>query len=155
MELKGLKVKPGQTLVMKDSAGQSISGKLVSISGSEIVIVRSRPLRRVQEERFQAGAITRISRPDTLLEGALVGLGVGLGGAFAIAATNEWNPDYGAEGAFMVYGALMGGAGAGIGMAIDSAFKATIYDASKTTARVNLAPMVRGGRKGILATIRF
>ena len=55
----------------------------------------------------------------------------------------------------MVYGALMGGAGAGIGMAIDSAFKATIYDVSKTTARVNLAPMVRGGRKGILATIRF
>ena len=97
MELKGLKVKPGQTLVMKDSAGQSISGKLVSISGSEIVILRSRPLRRDQEERFQAGAITRISRPDTLLEGALVGSGVGLGGAFAIAATNEWNPDYGAE----------------------------------------------------------
>ena len=151
----GQKVKPGQTLVMKDSAGQSISGKLVSISGSEIVILRTRALRRDQEERFQAGSITRISRPDTMLEGALIGLGVGLAGAGAIASTNEWNPDYGAEGAFMVYGALLGGVGAGVGMAIDSAFKTTIYDASKTKARVNIAPMVRGGRKGVLATVRF
>ena len=148
-------VKPGQTLVLKDSAGQSVSGKLVSISGSEIVILRQRALRRDQEERFQAGSISRIQRPDTMLEGALIGLGVGLAGAGAIASTNEWNPDYGQEGAFMVYGALLGGVGAGVGMAIDSAFKTTLYDASKAKARVNIAPMVRGGRKGILASVRF
>ena len=151
----GQKVKPGQSLVLKDSEGNSVSGKLVSISGSEIVILRQRALRRDQEERFQAGSISRIQRPDTMLEGALIGLGVGLAGAGAIASTNEWNPDYGAPGAFMVYGALLGGVGAGVGMAVDSAFKTTIYDASKTKARVNIAPMVRGGRKGVLATVRF
>src|SRR6187402_1472707 len=103
----GQKVKPGQTLVLKDGAGKSVSGKLVSMSGSEIVLLPSRALRRDQEERFQAWDITRISRPDTMLEGALIGLGVGLAGAGALASTNEWNPDYGAEGAFMVYGALL------------------------------------------------
>ena len=35
----------------------------------------------------------------------------------------------GAPGAFMMYGALLGGVGAGVGMAVDSAFKTTIYDA--------------------------
>ena len=82
-------------------------------------------------------------------------MGVGLAGAGAIASTNEWNPDVGAPGAFMMYGALLGGVGAGVGMAVDSAFKTTIYDASKAKARVNVAPMVRDGRKGILATVRF
>ena len=41
-------------------------------------------LKDSEGKRFPAGSITRISRP-----------------AFAIASTNEWNPDVGAPGAFM------------------------------------------------------
>lgn len=77
-------VKPGDTLTITDSTGQRMQGKLTQLSTSSLVLDVSGALRQ-----FQDTDVDTIEKrgPDSLKNGALIGLGIAGGlGTLAIAS---------------------------------------------------------------------
>jgi hypothetical protein len=73
-------LKKGQTVVVTDASGQRTKGKVADVSPSSLVVF-------IPEARtFAEGTVTEIRRPDTLRNGALTGLGVGVGAGMALVA---------------------------------------------------------------------
>jgi hypothetical protein len=148
-------VKPGDTLTITDGSGARVQGKLSELSGSSLRLNVSGAQREFQESN-----IDTISqrRPDSLRNGALTGLAVGggLGGLFIAAMIAA---DDGGAAGWAVAGALFyAGIGAGIGTGIDALIEGrqVIYagSSSKRTT-VNISPIVRGRRKGLLFSVNL
>ncbi len=141
-------VKPGDTLTVIDGSGQRVEGRVSSLSSSALdLTVSGRP------RQFLSTDINTIEKrgPDSLKNGALIGLaiggGIGAAGMIALAGTAD-NPA-----ALMAVGALVyGGIGAGIGTGFDALIedRRVIYARSGSAgARFTVAPMLRGSRKGV------
>jgi hypothetical protein len=116
--------RPGQAVVVTDTSGERIRGRLTEVSASELVVDDGGP------RRFQAGTITRVERADSVWNGLLIG--AALGGAVAalgISATRgESDAFYG-----WAYGAswALPAGGAAIGALVDRAVTATMYVAPR------------------------
>jgi hypothetical protein len=148
-------VKPGDTLTIVDDSGQRIQGKVSSVSASALSVTISGTPRQ-----FLSTEVNTIEKrgPDSLKNGALIGLavggGIGAAGMIALAATAESNP-----GAFVVAGVLMyGGIGAGIGAGFDALIEGrrVIYARSGSPATaLTVAPMLTRSRRGMRVSLRF
>ena len=142
-------VKLGDRLTVTDEAGARVQGKLIRLSASSLVLdVPNAP------REFLEWEVDRIEQrgPDSLKNGALIGLGIGAGfGAAALAAS-------GADTRFVAMAALLySGIGAGIGSGLDALIEGRrlIYagsPASRTT--VNLLSVPSGPRKSIMVLVR-
>ena len=146
-------VKPGDTLTVIDVAGQRVRGKVVSLSNSALNLTISGTPRQ-----FLTTDVNTIEKrgPDSLKNGALIGLAIGGGigtvGMLALVSTDD-NP-----GAIAIVGALMyGGIGAGIGAGFDALIEGdrVIYARSGSGARLTIAPIVSRDRKGARVSLRF
>jgi hypothetical protein len=147
-------VKPGDTLTVVDDSGQRVEGKVSSLSASALSLTVSGKPRQ-----FLSTDIDTIEKrgPDSLKNGALIGLaiggGIGAAGMIALAATAD-NP-----GAFVAVGLLMyGGIGAGIGSGVDALIEGrrVIYARSGSAgSTLTVAPLLGKTRKGMRVSLRF
>jgi hypothetical protein len=147
-------VRPGDKLTVIDDSGQRVEGRVSSLSSSALdLTVSGKP------RQFLSTDINTIEKrgPDSLKNGALIGLaiggGIGAAGMIALAGTAD-NPA-----ALVAVGALMyGGIGAGIGTGFDALIEGrrVIYARSGSTATtLTVAPMLTRSRKGVRLSLRF
>lgn len=147
-------VKPGDSIVVTDSSGMAISGRITELTGSSLRVQSGNMARD-----FAEADITQITqrRGDPLGNGALIGafsgLGFGLTGVILICAVEECG--WWVVPAVGVYTAL----GTGIGVGIDALIvrQTTIYR-RRTTASgltLKLVPQLIGPRKGISVSMAF
>ncbi len=147
-------VKAGDTLTVTDQAGQRVRGKVVSLSNSVLNLTVSGTPRQ-----FLSTDVNTIAKrgPDSLKNGALIGLAIGGGigtvGMLALVAMDD-NP-----GALAIVGALIyGGIGAGIGTGFDALIEGdrTIFARSRSAgATFTIAPILSRDRKGARVSLRF
>jgi len=145
-------VKPGDMLTITDGSGQRMQGKLTQLSASSLMLDVSGALRQ-----FQESDVDTIEKrgPDSLRNGALIGLGIAGGlGTLAIAsvATGE------EAGIVAVAALLYAGIGAGIGAGIDALIEGrrVIY-AGSTSRRMtlNVSPILGRQQKGVMVLVRL
>ena len=141
-------VKPGDTLTVTNADGTSVRGKLTALSAASLSleVTGARKLLRDSEVVMIAKRM-----PDSLRNGALIGLSIGAGlfGPAVGAATGDWG--YAAIAAL-----LYGGLGAGIGVGVDAMIEGphVIYvRASAKPAGISIAPLRGAGGNGIVATV--
>lgn len=148
-------VKPGDTLTVIDGSGQRVEGKMSSLSSSMLNLTVAG-----QPRQFLNADVNTIEKrgPDSLKNGALIGLAIGGGlGAVAMAALAATAEDN--AGAFVAVGALIyGGIGAGIGTGFDALIEGrrVIYARSGAAgATLTVAPLFGRTRKGMRVSLRF
>jgi hypothetical protein len=147
-------VKAGDTLTVTDTAGQPVRGKLVNLSSSSLRLNVSGTTREFQ--KVDVNTITKRGS-DSLKNGALIG--VIIGGGFGVVGMAVAAAQGDADAAFFVGAALVyGGMGAGIGAGVDALIEGqrVIYaNPGSPRARLSVAPVLRGPRKGVLVSLRL
>ena len=149
-------VKPGDTIVVRDDHGQSIKGKIQSLTSTTLEIADKGQIRE-----FTPNGILDISqrRSDSLANGAGAGaLAGGLVGTLGVIAgcreSTGCNAGIGAA-AIGIYAGL----GAGVGVLIDAlvTHRQTIYAGPKASVlrRLDMKPIVTKDRKGAAVAFSF
>jgi len=147
-------VKPGDTLTITDGTGQRMQGTLTQLSASSLVLDVSGALRQ-----FQESDVNTIEKrgPDSLRNGALIGMAVGAGilGVGIAASANSSEGDA----SLFAFGALVyAGVGGAIGIGIDALIEGrrVIYAGSNSTrTTLSISPVLHGGRRGVLMSVRL
>ena len=140
-------VKEGQKVAVTDEQGRELRGRIVNLTTDSLTLARGD-----RREQVQYPHIVKIDRVDDLRNGALIGLGVGLG-LFALDAVVSSEDGITLTPAgYVVFGALFGGAGAGAGAGIDALIggNRNVYQRGRST-RIGLAPSF--GRDQVRASI--
>jgi len=147
----------GDTVYVTDAAGREHKGTIGGLSASSLSLLVGGTPQDFRKENIST--ITR-RRPDSLGNGALIGLAVGAGLAtVGVAALCAGDESCDAGGAILVVG-LYGGIGAGIGVGIDALTpgkKVLVYSApsASSAARISVSPLVSPGRGGLAVSVRF
>ena len=141
-------LKPGQHVLIVDEQGRRIDGR-VDLTSAEAVRVST----RAGSEDVALDRIVRIDRPDTLKNGALTGLGVGLClGLFSVAIQPR-----GTEAKWLLASLVPNGvSGMLLGTGIDALFnnRRTLYErGSRLQTRV--APVVGSGVRGAVIAVTW
>jgi hypothetical protein len=148
------RLKPGDTVWVTDAQGRDIKGKIQALAPGAIT------LRGDDPRTFAARdvSIIRKREPDSLKNGALIGLGAGAGIAIAACAEISRNEDNDAAWCAVAFG-FYGGIGAGIGVGIDALIpgkKLVAYRApGSSPARLSIAPVVTPRAKGVAVSFAF
>jgi hypothetical protein len=143
-------VKTGQKVSVIDQDGRQIDGRVEGITEEALRV----SLRKGSEE-IPLSRIVRIDRPDSLKNGALIGLGVGVGNSviMAIAASQSehvhWNVVVAAT-AFNLVGYTA------LGTSIDAIFKnkRTLYERGRRT-QARVSPVVGRGVRGAALSVTW
>jgi len=139
-------LKYSQTVKWVD--GRTATWIVASISGGQLDVVRRRWTFKWERKTFTEQSAARIDRRDSLLNGALIGTGVGLLGAVVIDNTCRAS-----GGCLMpVMASIL--LPPWFGAAIDSAINRTIYTPNQGT-RVTFAPQLGPHQPGVAARISF
>jgi hypothetical protein len=146
-----LLVRPGDRVTVRETSGETASGRLVRLSPGALTIMAGGAERELSE-RDIASVLQR--RQDPLGNGARWGMGIALGLAGAAAVSIRCD---GCGGALIAGGLFYGGLGAGIGAGVDALITApeVIYERTPSAARVHVAPIAGGGRTGVALTVGF
>ena len=152
------RVKPGDVVVVTDTEGRDVRGRITVLSPSSLAIdVDGRPA-----EWSEGGVrLIRHRQSDSLVNGTLIGLGVGAAvgvlaaGQASLASNFTTSDDSGGdELAILLFGAL----GAGLGMGIDAAWRDDVLvfrAGGATTASLRVIPLVLPRAQGIRAAVVF
>ena len=109
-----LLVNPGDRIAVTDDTGRVLQGDLVDISPSALSVLVAGTRDDLQESKY---TVTRQRRQDSLKNGALLGF---LAGAGSTAAALALSDGYFYPVQWATFPLIMGGAGAGIGILVDS-----------------------------------
>jgi len=146
------RLKVGDTVWVTDAQGREIKGRIRGLSATSLLLDGGG-----SPQDFQAARVgtIRVQQPDSLANGALIGLAAG-----AVAGALVWRAVCDGEAACAVVGALLGaGAGVGIGAGIDGLIhgKRDVYRApgASGNARFSLAPVVTPHTKGVAVSFSF
>jgi hypothetical protein len=148
------RLKPGDTVWVTDAQGREVKGKVQALAPDAITLKGDGP------RTFAAGDVGLIRKrePDSLKNGALIGLGAGAGIAIAACAEISRNEDNDAAWCAVAFG-FYGGIGAGIGVGIDALIpgkKLVAYRApGSSQARLSIAPVVTPRAKGVAVSFAF
>ena len=150
-----LLVKPGDKIYVTDSSGIITKGKVGGLTTSTLSLLADKKTLDLAEKD-----VSRIRqwRHDSLKNGTLIGLGVGVGLGLVgtIAFCHDGWADCGGEQVAVV--AIWGGIGAGIGVGIDALIpsKQTVYIGPRTASnRIKIRPVVDRHRKGAAVAFSF
>jgi hypothetical protein len=150
-------VKPGDTLIVTDTEGREITGKIAGLSPSSLTLLAGGARREWAENDVTT---IRQRRADSLGNGAIYGLAIGAGFAATllavVAAVDEHEGVSGSDVAIILgaYGAI--GAGAGVGVDALIRRRHVIYQRPSTSGvQVEVAPWLTSQRKGVRVTLRF
>ena len=151
------KVKGFPGVLVTDAKGSETKGKLVSWTGSEIVLQTDSGPRI-----FKPGDAVRLDlHGDSVKNGALIGMGIGLGAGFAGgAAMGSWmsNEGGGAAGAFLAMSALGAGIGAAAGAGFDGLRQGQTVLFRRSSAghgSVSVAPVLTPTVRALHVSMRF
>lgn len=146
-------LQPHQTVHVTDAWGQRIKGRLFELRPGHLVLTHGG-----QTIEMTEADVTRIQRADSLQDGLWLGFGAGLAAAWIAPHFFCDLPDD--ECAAIVFAAIglpsiAGGTAAGA--IIDAAIKKTVFQVGgrRDAVRMQVSPLLGGGRAGALATIRF
>jgi hypothetical protein len=141
---------PGSTVWITDSAGREEKTRIVGVSGDIVTVTAGDDLRRLRTSEVMR---VRAHRPDSLLNGALIGAGAAVAsGLFLCTRTEPWENCRDDVGPMFRTGAL----GAGISIGIDALIRGrrTIYEA-RGAARLHAAPIVSRHAAGLRFSVNF
>ncbi len=143
--------KPGDRIFITDSRGAKTEGKIESLTGLSIRVIH----KGISRELLQSDVSEiRKWRSDSLVNGAGIGLGVGLSiGALSLLGMRNCDCP-GAKAATIGY---LGAIGAGIGVGIDALIphKATIFSNGTTARKLQFEPILSRTSKGASLSLRF
>jgi hypothetical protein len=149
-----LVLKVGQEVKVRDEAGQTTRGKVVSVSDTQLVVSRKRFLRSRVERIFARDLTRRIDIVDSAWNGAVVGGAVAVG-LVATGIKFGCTASCDKAGSWFLGIATLVPIGVGAGGAIDSQINKTIYDSRSQRSRVGIAPWIERNRKGVVLQVRF
>jgi hypothetical protein len=140
-------LKPGQTVLVTDSSGQQIKGRVAQLPPSPSSLVLLAPKART----FAEGTVTEIRATDSLLNGALIGGGIGMA-----LATWDYLIDPSEPGNAAIYAVAIGG-GTAIGVGIDRLIAGgrVLYHARQQRPSVRISPFALRDCHGVLVSVRF
>ena len=139
-------VRDGQTVVVTTANGERRKGKIAGLSLSPPELVLLAPTART----FSESTVAEIKATDGLLNGALIGAGVGLS-----LALWDYLIDPSEPGNAIIFGVAIG-SGTAIGAGIDALIGGRVLYRSRQTGRhLTFSPLVTRTRQGLVATIRF
>jgi hypothetical protein len=146
------RVKEGQRVRITDDQGREWQGRIEALAADNLVLLtKGRQARDVPY-----AAIVRIDRPhDTLANGAKIGFVSGAAfGLFVVVAVaiDGWDPT---ATQYVLLPAAYGGAGAGIGIAIDALVRRDPTLFRRGDSRVTLAPSLGRGVRGVSLSVRW
>jgi hypothetical protein len=150
-------VSVGQTITVTDAPGAEIKGRVAQLSPRSLTLAFDAATRDFAESEVR---LIQQKRPDSLLNGTLIGAAVGAGVPLvlvaAFCAADEGDCDWDGEAAALI--AVYAGVGAGIGALVDYGVKGnkTVFlpgDATKTSVRI--APLLDHGQRGVRVSVRF
>lgn len=143
-----LLVKAGQAVIVTDSNGHRISGRIGRVSASSL------ELSGREARTFDEAGIREIRARDSLANGAIAGTAVGIGAGVAIvAALCSDGPGCGPATKVMLGAA---GIGAAAGIALDAALGHEVLYRSRLRGRsLTMAPIASRDQRGILLSVRF
>ena len=132
-------IKAGQEVVVWDTDGQKIGGRVVLVSGDTLEI--RRPGRfgfGSRRQVFMEASVSRVDHRDsTTVYGGLLGFAVGVAvsvAAYKTSTEEDWNlPEF----------VLAPIVGPFIGAAIDGAINRSLYTSPTATTRISVAPVFR------------
>lgn len=140
-------VRPGVKVEIVDESGGSVEGRLDEVSAQTVRLSSRRGITDVPVD-----TIVRITRPDTVKNGALIGLAVGL--ALGIGSASAYAEG---DGAFIISQTLGNGlVCAGIGALLDAAVdtRRTLYQRGPRH-ETRVTPFVGRGGGGLAAAITW
>lgn len=148
------RLKDGQKVSVTDEQGREFKGRVVNMASDVLTLANSRDRADIRYEQ-----IVKIERSDGLLNGTLIGLGIGAALGLAVVGDSSGCD----EGAFLFCGdpdagnyvataLVFGGIGAGIGVGIDALIgrHRNIYQRG-SVPRISFVPAV--GRSGASAMV--
>jgi hypothetical protein len=138
-------VRPGQMVSVVEDDGRKIEGRVREISERGLVLSR-----RGTNEEVLLDRIVRIDKPDSLKNGALAGLGVGLAlsAVTVLAQPDGMQPEW-VFAAVAYNGIAFTLLGTGIDALVDS--RRTLYERGRRP-QVRLAPVVGPGTRGAVVS---
>ena len=150
------RLRPGDTIWLTDAQGREVKGRILSL-GADALTLEGGGGRSFGAPDVRA---IEVRRPDSLRNGALIGLAVGAGlGAVACAALVERAGD---AGWCVLSAGIYGGVGAGTGVGIDALIpgpKLLAYrapgSAGPSQSRLSIAPVVTSRAKAVAVSFSF
>ena len=149
------RLKPGDTVWVTDAQGREVKGKIVSLAPGAVTV-------KADASRTYGPADVNLiheRRPDSLKNGALIGLAAGGGLTLGLCLAAE--PSEG-DGWCALAAGIYGGAGAAIGVGIDALIpgkKIVAYrapgPAGAPPARLSFAPVITPRAKGVAISFSF
>jgi hypothetical protein len=151
------RVKVGDTVFVTDATGREVKGKVLDLSALSLAL-RSGS----ERQEFPAAQVKTLTwqKPDSLVNGALIGLAVGAGAGIGILVYATQDPGDGSAGIAFAIVAGLGGVFAGIGTLIDAAIPAKtvlVYRApsSPSAGRISIVPILTPRRQGVAVRVVF
>jgi hypothetical protein len=140
-------LKKGQTIVITGADGRRIKGKIGDLSASPPALLLLAPDGRTLGE----DAISEIRATDGVLNGTLIGAGVGFGLAMWDYLVDPSEPDN------AVIFSVAIGAGAAIGAGLDALIGRgkVLYRRRQRASRLTVAPLASRNRQGVVVSLRF
>jgi hypothetical protein len=151
-----LLVKPGDTIIVTDSAGTTTKGKIESLTRESLRLSANKIVREFAQKDAR---LIRQWKGDSLGNGAAIGavVGAGLGLLSLVGCREAGGGCNAATGASMI--AVMGALGTGVGVGIDALVisRHTIYKSPGTAAldRFQVKPLISGDKKGAALSFSF
>jgi hypothetical protein len=155
-EFDQAKIRPGQTVLVRDLTGSETEGVVQSVDPSRLVVQYrdgrfqdpNDPSRTRDSRAFTPAQVDRVRRPDPLWDGAVKGAVVALVPVFLHGEC---------EGCSRVWdNVLFLAAGAGIGMSLDAVRgPKTVYRNRSGSRTMTLVPIIGRDHRGFSASIRF
>jgi len=153
--LSGTGLARGTIIRITDLSGAVVKGKLVELTPTSVRVKAGRSVKELRESDIRA--IDK-RREDSVLNGALIGLGVGLAAGVVAAYGTCDHPDSECEAiANAVFIPIGAGGGLAAGALIDAGMHRfdTVFRARTSARSWFWAPVVSGERKGVMVTVRF
>ena len=153
-------VRIGDRVTVTDASGHRLTGRIAGLKPDSIALVGDSVVRDIVRDFAQADVfeITR-REPDSLRNGALIGLGVG-GGLFFLLAVSSGGCGYESDctGMILLGTAFYAGVGAGIGVGIDALVpgrESVIFRRPAGHAVVGFSPRLTPRRQAVVVSLSF
>ena len=148
----GAVLTPGTTAWITDSSGREEQVRIAGVSNDIVTATAADSSSR----RFRTADIARIRvrQPDSLLNGALIGAGVGVVSELGICSLMEtWDTCRDDGGPMLAFGGL----GAIAGLAIDALIhrRRTVYERGPGAVQLHVAPVIGVRATGVRFSVRF
>jgi hypothetical protein len=149
-----LLVKSGDVVRVTDGTGQEVLGTITQVSPSSLWILVNSKQREFLDRDITA---VRRRRPDSMVNGAILGFAVGAG--LGVLAGRTFVREHGGKGeaAIPMFALFFGIPTSGLGAGIDAMTRSDqpIYARPGRSSTVSLHPILTQDRKGLSASIRL